>query len=252
MTSIMAAKRYQTVLAAAFWLIVWQIGAMAANRSLLLPLPTPLDTVAALGRFCTQGTFYVTVGASLLRITIGFLAALVVGTAGAVLCVRLPLLHALFAPLLALLRAIPVASFTILVFLWVSRGSVPSVISFVTVLPIVWANVESGLHQCDRKLTEMARVFGMGDGEIWRHVTLPALRPFFTVAVGSGLGFAWKSGVAAEVICRTQDSLGNMLWSGKTAVNYDEVFALTLVIVVLSLALQDMAQRLLERGARRD
>ncbi len=247
----MAPKRYQTVLAVAFWVIVWQLGAMAANRSLLLPLPTPIDTLAALGRLGTRGAFYLTVGASLLRITAGFLAALVVGTAGAVLCAAVPLLGALMAPLLALLRAIPVASFTILVFLWVSRGSVPSVISFFTVLPIVWANVESGLHHCDRKLTEMARVFGMRGGEVLRHVTLPALRPFFTVAVGSGLGFAWKSGVAAEVICRPQSSLGNLLWAGNTAVNYDEVFALTLIIVVLSLALQFVARRALERGVGR-
>ncbi len=247
----MRAKRWQTALAVVFWIIVWQVGAMAANRSLLIPLPTPIDTVAALGRLGTQGAFYLTVGASLLRITAGFLAALVVGTAGAVLCANVPLLRTLTAPLLALLRAIPVASFTILVFLWVSRGSVPVVISFVTVLPIIWANVDSGLKNCDRKLTEMARVFGMSGGEILRHVTFPALRPFFTAAVGSGLGFAWKSGVAAEVICRTQSSIGNLLWAGKTAVNYDEVFALTLIIVLLSLALQYAAQKLLEGGARR-
>lgn len=66
--------------AAVFWLAVWQLVAAVANRTLLIPVPTPLDTAAALWRFAGQGSFYLTVGASLLRILAGFLSALIVGT----------------------------------------------------------------------------------------------------------------------------------------------------------------------------
>ena len=236
--------------AVVFWLLLWQFGAMIANRNLLLPIPTPWDTVVALGRFAVTGEFWLTVGASLLRICIGFLAAVVLGTLGAILTARFGILHTLFEPILSLIRAIPVASFTILAFLWIDRGNIPSVISFFTVLPMVWANVESGLHSTDAGLVEMARVFGMKNREILRHISLPAIRPFFTAAVGSGLGFAWKSGVAAEVICRAQHSLGNLLWGSKAAINYDEVFAVTLVIVLLSVVLQKITHALLKGGRR--
>lgn len=237
--------------AVAFWLLLWQFGAMLANRNLLLPIPTPIDTAAALGRFAVQGTFWLTVGASLLRICIGFLAAVLLGTLGAIATTQFPVVHILLQPILDLIRAIPVASFTILVFLWIDRGNIPSVISFFTVLPIVWANVESGLRSTDAGLVEMARVFGMRNGDILRHIRLPAIRPFFTAAVGNGLGFAWKSGVAAEVICRSQNSLGDLLWGSKAAVNYDEVFAVTLVIVVLSGVLQTVAHAVLKGGKGR-
>ena len=237
--------------AVAFWLLLWQFGAMLANRRLLLPIPTPIDTAAALGRFAAQGEFWLTVGASLLRISVGFLAAVVLGTLGAIGTTRFPVVHALFEPILNLIRAIPVASFTILVFLWIDRGNIPSVISFFTVLPMIWANVENGLRSTDAGLVEMARVFGMKNRDILRHISLPAIRPFFTAAVGNGLGFAWKSGVAAEVICRAQHSLGDLLWGSKASVNYDEVFAVTLVIVFLSAALQGVARAIL-RGGKRD
>ena len=236
--------------AVAFWLLLWQLGAMLANRNLLLPIPTPVDTVVALGRFAGQGQFWLTVGASLLRICIGFLAAVVLGTLGAILTARFAVLHTLFEPVLQLIRAIPVASFTILIFLWIDRGHIPSVISFFTVLPMIWANVESGLCSTDMGLVEMARVFGMKSGDILRHISLPSIRPFFTAAVGSGLGFAWKSGVAAEVICRAQNSLGNLLWGSKASVSYDEVFAVTLVIVLLSGALQAATHAVLKGGKR--
>ena len=94
----------------------------------------------------------------------------------------------------------------------------------------------------------MARVFGMGRREILRRIILPGVRPYFAAAVATGLGFAWKSGVAAEIICRTELSLGSMLWSSKTAVAYDEVFALTLVILLWSVALESVARRLLKGG----
>lgn len=241
---------WKKVAAVLFWLAVWQIAAMLANRSLLLPIPTPLTTAQALGRLAGEGSFYLTVGASLLRICGGFLLALIFGTLCAFLAARWEFFRVLTQPLLQLIRAIPVASFTILVFLWVSREQIPGCISFLTVFPIVWANVESGLTAADRDLTEMAKVFGMKGSRILREITLPGIRPYFSAAAATGLGFAWKSGVAAEVICRTGNSIGDLLWSSKTAVDYDEVFALTLVIVLLSVLLQAAAQAILRGGKR--
>ena len=231
-------KALKNGIAVLFWLAVWQLAAMAANRSLLLPIPTPVDTARALCRMAAEGGFWLTVGASLLRICAGFVLALLVGFAGAAASVRWPLFRQLAAPLVQLIRAIPVAVFTIVVFLWVSRPYIPSTIVFLTVLPIVWRNVETGLESADRQLAEMARVFGMDRRAILRQITLPGIRPYVSAAVSTGLGFAWKSGIAAEVICRTQGSLGDLLWSGKAAVSYDEVFALTVVIVLCSALLQ--------------
>ena len=233
-----------------FWLIVWQIAATLVNRGLLIPIPTPISTAAALGRILTDAESLTAVGLSVLRILIGFVCALVAGTVLAVLSARFELFRVLTAPLVQLIRAIPVASFTILLFLWVSRGKLPSTIAFFTVLPVVWANVESGITASDKELIEMARVFGMSGGRILREIVLPGIRPYFASAVSSGIGFAWKSGVAAEVICRTQDSLGNLLWAGKSSIDYDEVFAVTLLIVLLSVLIQKGAMRLFKEGAK--
>ena len=211
---------------------------MAANRTLLLPLPTPVDTARALAAMAGQAAFWCSLGLSLLRICAGFLLAVAAGARCAAASHRWRVFRWLMSPLLGLIRAIPVAVFTIVVFLWVSRPYIPSTIVFLTVLPIVWRNVETGLESADRQLAEMARVFGMDRRAILRQITLPGIRPYVSAAVSTGLGFAWKSGIAAEVICRTQGSLGDLLWRGKAAVSYDEVFALTVVIVLCSALLQ--------------
>ncbi|MDO5131895.1 MAG: ABC transporter permease subunit, partial [Eubacteriales bacterium] len=153
-----------------FWLIVWHFAATFVNRGLLIPIPTPVSTVTALGRIITDRESLTAVGLSVLRILTGFVCALIAGTILAVLSARFELFRVLTAPLVQLVRAIPVASFTILLFLWVSRGKLPSTIAFFTVLPVVWANVESGILAADRELVEMARVFGMNGAVIMREI----------------------------------------------------------------------------------
>ena len=56
----------------------------------------------------------------------------------------------------------------------------------------------------------------------------------------SGLGFAWKSAVAAEVICRPDFSIGDRLQVAKLTLETPEVFAWTAVVVVLSLLLEKL------------
>ena len=112
--------------AALLWIVIWQVAATYVNRRLLIPIPTPVSTAAALIRLSADRSFFHAVFLSILRITVGFLSAFVVGTLLAVLSVKSEFVHVLTAPLLQLIRAIPVASFTILVFLWVTRERIPS------------------------------------------------------------------------------------------------------------------------------
>lgn len=249
----MRAKKWLVGTAVAvFWLAVWQIGISLVNRSLLIPVPTPVTTVAALWRSAGEVSFWLTAGASLLRVCVGFVTAVAAGSVCALLSARWALFRTLTAPLLKVIRSVPVASFILLVFLWLSKGEIPSFIAFLTVFPVVWANVETGLLTADRQLVEMARVMGLSRRRILTEITFPCVRPYFTASVATGLGFAWKAGVAAEVICRTELSLGDLLWAGKAMVDYDTVFALTAVIVVLSVLLESGVKALLKGGERRD
>jgi NitT/TauT family transport system permease protein len=56
----------------------------------------------------------------------------------------------------------------------------------------------------------------------------------------TGLGFAWKSGIAAEVICRPAESLGGMLASAKNYLESAEVFAITATVIALSLIIETL------------
>ncbi|MBR4086996.1 MAG: ABC transporter permease subunit, partial [Clostridia bacterium] len=151
-------------------------------------------------------------------------------------------------PLLHLIRSVPVASFIILALVWIHTPWLPVFISFLMVLPLFWGNIRTGMAQTDTKELEMGKVLGLSRGKIWKRIRLPALKPYFRSACITGLGFAWKSGVAAEVICRPDLSLGDLLQSAKLQLETPTVFALTIVIAILSLLLELALNALWKEG----
>ncbi len=233
------------LLAAVFWIAVWQAVSMAVGQELLVP--APLKVAGTLWRLLGSALFWKAAGFSLLRVAAGFLAAVIVGCAVAVLTVRFPLPRALLSPLLRVIRAAPVASFIILALVWIRTDRLPAFIAFLMVVPVVWANVERGIRETDERLLEMAAVFRMSWWKTLLRVRIPSVMPYFLTACTTGLGFAWKSGIAAEVICRPAASIGRQLQDAKTYLETPEVFAWTAVAVILSMALE----RLLVAAARR-
>ena len=228
----------QGIAVAVFWLVVWAVVCYFVNLKLLLPLPYPWDVAVALWRLMGETSFWLVVGTSLLRIVLGFVIALVLGVVLAMLTTRFSILHAVLSPVLSVVRAAPVASFIFVAFLWVQAEEMPAFIAFLMVVPLVWENVRQGILHTDRNLLEMAKVFRLSRIERLRHIRLPAVRPYLQAAVSTGFGFAWKAGVAAEILCWPKDSIGYYIAAAKNLVETADVFAWTAVVVALSVLLE--------------
>lgn len=221
------------------WMLVWHAAAAAANRSLLLKIPLPLDTLRVFLRLCGEAGFWRAVGSSVGHIVCGFLSALLLGTAGAFAASASGLFRRLTAPVLHLIRTVPVAAFIMLAWLWIPSRVLPSFVSALMVLPIIWSHVEAGIAGVDPLLPEMARVYGMSRGQVAAKVTLPLMAPTLRTGCLTGVGIAWKSGIAAEVICNPTGSIGALLQGAKTSIDYERVFAVTLMVVLLSLLFEN-------------
>jgi NitT/TauT family transport system permease protein len=237
------------LLAALFWLAVWQLAAVAVGEELLVP--PPLTVARTLGGLMGSLPFWQAAGASLLRIGAGFAAAVAAGCLLAALTVRFRAADLLISPLLRTIRAIPVASFIILLLVWVRTDILPAAAAFLMVMPVVWGNVEKGFRSVDGNLLEMARVFRFGTARTLTRVRIPSVMPYFLSACTTGLGLAWKSGIAAEVIARPLLSIGKELQDAKVYLETAEMFAWTLVVAVLSLLLEKLLVSAARRFGRR-
>ena len=231
------------LLAALFWLLVWQGIAMLVGKPFLLP--SPVETAGRLLSLLVTADFYATAGMSLFRILIGYVLGVAAGVLLALLTTRFFWAEQLLRPLRSVIRATPVSSIILLTLVWLTTGTVPVFIVFLMVLPIIWSNVETGIRQTDPLLLEMAKSFRLSRGRTLRRIYLPSVLPHFMDACITALGFAWKSGIAAEVLATPQLSIGTQLYESKIYLETPDLFAWTALVVILSFLLEKVLVRAL-------
>ena len=241
--------------APAFWLGVWQGCAFLVDRHVggrgnELLLPYPASVWKALTAMAGTGEFWGTVLASLGRIAAGLLAGLLLGGLLAVLTCASPWADRLLSPAIRVVRSAPVASFILLVLLWTGRNRVPAVISALMVVPVVWDSLCRGIQAVDRRLLELARCYRFSRPRTAALIYLPSLRPHILSALTTAAGLAWKSGVAAEVLCLPEPSLGQRIYYTKYYLDIPGLFAWTAATVALSLLLERLLRLCLARWGR--
>ena len=241
--------------APAFWLGVWQVCAFLVDRRLEgrgneLLLPYPASVWSTFTAMVGTEEFWAAVLASLGRIALGLCWGATIGGVLAVLTCASPWADRLLSPAVRVVRAAPVASFILLVLLWTGRNRVPAVIAAMMVIPVVWDNLSRGIQAMDGKLLELARCYRFSRWKTASLIYLPALRPYILTALTTAAGLAWKSGVAAEVLCLPEPSLGQRISYTKYYLDIPELFAWTAATVALSMALERLLRACLARWGR--
>ena len=213
---------WQKAAAILAWIAIWQFAAVGLGHGGLF-LATPLQTLGALAALAPTAAFWQRIVFSALRILAGFLLAaaggLLLGAAGA----RWHWVRVFIDPAMQLIRA----------------------------MPVVYAGVLAGIADTDTKLLEMAQVYRLPLSARLRYIWLPGIFPSFCESCIAAMGMCWKSGVSAEVIGLPDHSVGDALYRAKITLSTPDVFAWTLVIVLLSAALSAVAARLLRTAKMR-
>lgn len=238
--------------AALFWLAVWQLCALAMAQPLLLP--SPVAVAARLGALAITADFWVVVAGSMARILTGYLLGLALGVLLAVGTSLSPLARVVVALPMGIIKATPVVSFAILALLFVRGGWFSVVIALLMVLPLVWGATDTAIAATDRQLLQMAQAYRFGRSRTVRYIYLPSVLPHLAAAARTALGFAWKAGVAGEVIGTPKGAIGTQLYNAKVYLETTDLFAWTVTVILLSLLLERGVTLLLSRlrgGARR-
>lgn len=219
-----------------FWLAVWQAGAMLWGQPLLLP--TPVAVLLRVGELSLTGGFWLVTAGSLGRIATGFLLGMVCGALLAVLTSVSGMARAVIQLPMSIIKATPIASFVILALLFIRGSGFSIFISFLTVLPMAWSSLDVAIASTPPDLLEMAATCRMSRWGTLRHLYIPSILPHLLAAARTGMGFAWKSGIAGEVIARPAGTIGTQLYNSKVYLETVDLFAWTAVIILLSLLLE--------------
>ncbi len=232
----MSKKIRNVVYTIILWLIIWQVVAMRIDDSIFLP--SPIETAQSLQTLFLSKTFFLSVSVTLGNIVKGFLLGVLFGSIFAVIASISEFLETFITFPMRIIKATPVASFTILALFWLDSSNLSILVSFFMVLPILYTNVLTGLKETNPKLLEMAKVFQIRWYYKVCYIYIPEVLPYLFSACSVAIGLAWKSGIAAEVIGITKNSIGNHLYQAKLYLEMPELFAWSFVIISISIAFE--------------
>ncbi|NLY73593.1 MAG: hypothetical protein GX079_07890 [Tissierellia bacterium] len=228
------------VLAWIIFIFTWTIIALLVNNGLYLP--SPWETLLALKGILVQKQTYLILGLSTLRVTLGLVLALTIGSFLGLLGGFNRTVSILLTPLESLLKSVPVVSFIMLALLWIGSRGVPIFISFLMTMPIFWSAVEASVKQADPKLLEMMDVFSLGFYKKLKYFYLPWAAGYLKLAIRQAVGLAWKAAVAAEVLSNTPLSLGRKIQESKVYLETADLFAWTLLLLLFSFLMERLVR----------
>lgn len=237
------------ILAVIFWLTIWQIGSMIIGQEILLV--SPVSALKKLVELSIEIQFWKSILFSFMKITTGFILAFITGITIAIIASNKKSFKILIEPLILTIQAIPVASFIILCLVWISSKNLSIIISFLMVLPVVYRNILDGINNIPRELNDMAQVFKVSKFKKIRYIYMSEVAPYLRAACSVSLGLCWKSGIAAEVIGMPANSIGENLYKAKIYLNTPDLFAWTIVIIVISICFQKCFLALIDYSLKR-
>ena len=232
------------VLLLAIFLLAWSV---AASRMPAFVLPGPEKVAQALLSLFQTDSFGHDVGITMYRVVMGFVLAALIGTPLGLALGAHPGLARFFEPLLAVMNTVSSAIWAVFAIIWfgISNGTTIFVV-FMTAMPLILTNVWQGASTVDKQLIDLARSLKLGRTQILRKIHLPSILPHFFSGARLAFGFGWRVSLVAETL-GSSDGIGYRLRQAADLVQTDQVFAWTLLLVVLMLLLEGGLLTPLER-----
>ncbi|MCM1161116.1 MAG: ATP-binding cassette domain-containing protein [Roseburia sp.] len=219
-----------------FWLFIWQGMQLVVANPILLA--GPLQVAQYLCIHILRADFWQVVLLSVMRIGMGFLLAFFMGILLGAVSFRFPFIKELLAPVIGTLKAIPVASFVVLLLIWFGSGKLSYFCSFLVAFPNVYESILTGLAHLDDKRQEMLEVYQVSFPKKVVYLYMPAVFPYLINSCKTCIGMSMKSGVAAEVIGTPEFSIGERIYMAKIYLDTPGVLGWTLVVIAISFLLE--------------
>lgn len=215
-----------------FWLFIWELFSLFINNSLILP--SPLQVVKTLFVLMKEAYFWQSVFSSVIRVISGILISIIVGVVFGVAAGLNEFVEELLNPLIITMKATPVMSIIIIALLWFNSSHVVVFTAILICFPIVYTNVIQGIKSVDERLIQMAQVYRVKQKYLLKDIYIPGIKNYIISGILMCLGIGWKVSVASEVLSTPNNSIGLNLLNSKTTLETPELFAWTIVVVILS------------------
>ncbi len=229
-------------------LLAWQLAAAWFEDPLL---PSPLVVLDLARHETTDGPLLHHLGATLRRVVLSFLIAMLVGSAIGVLMGRSRTADLLLDPWLILFLNIPALVIIVLSYVWFGLMELTAILAIaVNKVPNVVVTLREGTRVLSRDYREMAQSFRLGWRKTFLRITLPQLLPYLAVAARNGLSLIWKIVLVVELLGRS-DGIGFQLHLFFQLFDVAGILAYSLAFILVMLLIEYALLQPLERVSNR-
>ena len=198
-------------------------------------VPTPYAVLQQAIEVGLSNKFLVNVLVSLRRILGGFFIAIALGVPMGLLIGKYRRISELFMPAIEVLRPIPaIAWVPMAIMLWPNNEASIVFITFIGAFFPILLNTIHGVHTMDGVLIRAGRCLGANELQLFWHVILPGSLANVFTGLAVGMGVAWVSLIAAEMISG-QFGVGYFTWEAYSLVNYPAIVLGMITIGILGL-----------------
>jgi len=234
------------------WVVIalwWLVTALNLISPLFLPPPQrvlhQLWVVASPQGFM-DATLWQHLAASLGRILLALIAAVLIGVPVGIAMGTSQILRGILDPLIEIYRPIPPLAYLPLLVIWFGIGETSKILLiYLAIFAPITLSTLAGMRSVSPVRIRAARSLGANNWQLLRFVLLPSALPEILTGIRIGLGVGWSTLVAAELIA-AQRGLGFMVQSAAEFLATDVMLAGIAVIAIIACGLE-LGLRALQR-----
>jgi NitT/TauT family transport system permease protein len=238
------------LLAVALVLAVWQVVHLTGWKHYVLA--SPAAVLSDLWHMAQHGQLWAAIGVTMKRALVGYLVALLVGSAVGLAVARIPPLRAAIGSIITGLQTMPSIAWYPLAIILFTQGE--AAIIFVMIMgaaPSIANGLITGVDYTPPLLLRAGRTMGLRGVTLYRYLILPASLPAFVAGLKQGWAFAWRSLMAGELVVSIvgPPGLGVLLNTDESVQDFAGVTSIIIVILIIGIVVDmifskaDMALR---------
>lgn len=225
-------------------LALWQVVAMALQSRFL---PSPVTVAAQILFLTREGHLISDFAVTLFRATLGFVIAMVLGTAAGIALGRSRVADRLFLNWVVVGMNLPAIVIAILCYIWLGLTDTALILAVVlNKTPLVITTIRQGVLSFDPAFDEFAQAYRLSRRDRFRNIQVPQLVPYLLTAGRTGLSLVWKIVLVFEVI-GADSGVGFRVTLFFQFFDLEGILAYTTVFVCIVMALEHLAIGPMER-----
>lgn len=220
------------IISIALMVFIYEIAATLVAQSFILP--SIFEILHSFYLIVISPDFISIILATVIRFIYGSVISFISAMFLAIMSYRYQNIKYLLEPLYVLIKTIPNITYIIVALIWLGRNNSVILVSFLAVFPLMYNSILNGLESIDANIVISTKVFQSSFVYKLTKVYLPMAKKDIIIAIKNSLSLALRVSIMAEILSQVNIGIGKEMYFAKINYLVNDIFAWTLIIIILS------------------